>query len=414
MKTVPFFVVDRPISLKIIEGLNIPDGQKIGLMAHANTSANFRHAFRNYPRRRTVKMCDSAIFHEDRFNNNYDALFTRYTEMGADFGIIIDVLGNASATIRSAKLALRAYNQEKHKFTLVGVAQGNTIEQYLECYRALTELGFDHIAVGGLLQKRERSARYMNVRDKSLMEDVLKRIRDEFDPNWLFVLGCLHPSRLKLFKTLGVSGDYKGWIFEYEKRDESLEEGLKLLSSNHLAHAPARLKRSDECIALKQNLEQRELHLSQRNKARRKMFREKRKLQDFVAELHDIAIGRNISNSAVIQALTSRGLLNESEQKSICAVLNEANLPDCLGKRLRELSKNSRNATKDVRRAEKRLAKTNSLLLLNLANIIDVGVVTSQIKVLVRKLSSVLKSSEQDHRIKQVRKFIQDQILDVL
>jgi hypothetical protein len=414
MVMVPFFVVDRPISLQIIKGLKIPAGQKIGLMAHANTTENFRKAFRAYPRKQTIKMCDSAIFHEKRFENSYGELFKRYKQMGADYGVMIDVFGDPSATIKSAELALKAYDDEAHNFRLVGVAQGKTVDEYLKCYAALKTLGLDFIAVGGLLQKRERSARYMNVRDKSLMETVLKLIREEFNPDWLFVLGCLHPSRLKLFTELGVWGDYKGWIFEYEKRDESLKEGLIKLSNNHLAHAQTRFVKSAKCLDLQQTLERRERDLAARDNAENKMFKTKRQLQDFVKELHDIAVGRKAKSSRTLQGFTSRGLLNDSEQREIINVLKEASLPDDFNKTLKMLAGKSRKDTESLKQANKKLDKANVALLDNLDILIRSNSTPPEIKTLTRKLTAVLRKSEQAHRIKQVRCYIESEILKQL
>ena len=411
---IPFFVVDRPISLEIIKGLRIPRGHKIGLMAHANTSANFRRAFRAFPRKQTVKMCDSAIFHPNRFKNGYDGLFERYQEMGADYGVMIDVLGNAKATIKSAELALKAYNEDKHKFELVGVAQGKTVEEYLECYRKLREQGFNHIAVGGLLKKRERSARYMNVRDETLMEDVLKGIREEFDPEWLFVLGCLHPSRLNLFKELEVWGDYKGWIFEYEKRDESLAEGLNKLCNNHLAHASVRFLSSPRCVSLQQTSELRQRHLVARDYARKKMFKAKRQLQDFVKEMYDIVLGRKVKSPQVVQKFTSRGLLSGSDQKVIISILREASLPDDFNKRLTSLAKESRKSSDRFKRANKKVVKSNVALLEALDSLISSNSTPPEINKLARKLIVILKRSEQNHRIRQVRRYIEVEILEQL
>ena len=414
MVMVPFFVVDRPISLQIIKGLKIPQGQKIGLMAHANTTENFRKAFRAYPRRQTIKMCDSAIFHEKRFENSYGELFKRYKQMGADYGVMIDVFGDPSATIKSAELALKAYHDDPHNFRLVGVAQGKTVDEYLKCYATLKTLGLDFIAVGGLLQKRERSARYMNVRDKGLMETVLKLIREEFNPDWLFVLGCLHPSRLELFTELDVWGDYKGWIFEYKKRDESLKEALSKLSNNHLAHAHDRFVKSEECLVLKQALERRECDVAARDNARKKMFIAKRQLQDFIKEIHDIAVGRKAKSSRILQSLASRGLLNDSEQRQIINVLIEASLPDDFNKTLTTLAKKSRKDTESFKRADKKLEKANVALLNTLDVLFRSNSTPHEIKTFTRKLTVILRRSEQAHRIKQVRSYIESEILKQL
>ena len=53
---IPFFVADRPMSLRLLKGLPLQSypGVRIGIMAHANTTLNFQHTFRRYP-------CDSLV-----------------------------------------------------------------------------------------------------------------------------------------------------------------------------------------------------------------------------------------------------------------------------------------------------------------------------------------------------------------
>jgi hypothetical protein len=217
---IPFFVVDRPISLQIIQGVKVPNDRKIGLLAHANTSANFRRLFREYPSANVIKMCDSAIFHSNRDRTTYAELFSRYEEMGADYGVIMDVLRDPSNTLESAAEALKVYSKDQFSFELVGVAQGRNVEEFLTCYEGLVGMGYEHIAIGGLLHKHGDHAPYHSVKDEGLLKDVLSEVRSKFNPSWLFVLGCLHPSRLALFTDLRVWGDYKGWIFEYRTRDD--------------------------------------------------------------------------------------------------------------------------------------------------------------------------------------------------
>lgn len=229
---VPFFVVDRPISLHILSGLEIPPGKRIGLMARANTSQRFRQLFRDFPahgieHHQVVKMCDSAIFERERLR--YEELFSAYEQMGADYGVMIDAWQDALKTLESARRALEVYDPGRHHFRLVAVAQGRTVSDYLSSYEKLRRLGFRYIAVGGLLQKRERSARYSSVANERLMREVLIRIKSEHKPDWLFALGCLHPSRLPFFKELGVWADYKGWLFQYRKRDETVNLHLRQL-----------------------------------------------------------------------------------------------------------------------------------------------------------------------------------------
>jgi len=239
---IPFFVADRPASLSILKGVLLRHpNTRVGIMTHVFTSKNLHRIFAEFPfqpgllhedeklvrnesvlAESLVKMTDSGIFSKDGCTIDYDELFCRYEEIRTDYGIIIDVFRDAMATLKSAERALRAYDgkRKRRSFKLVAVAQGNNIEEYLECFRKLRE-NFEYIAIGGLLRKRENTARYVYVRNKDLLRTVLESIRKEFNPPWIFALGCYHPSRHQAFEHLGVWGsDYKGWIFQYQhKRD---------------------------------------------------------------------------------------------------------------------------------------------------------------------------------------------------
>jgi hypothetical protein len=209
MSIVPFFVADRPMSLRLLKGLplqNYPNA-RIGIMAHANTSLNFQHAFHEYPcdnfdycdavrgpcqhkddisdcpvRKyildHTVKMCDSGIFTREGATLNYQELFEAYVRMGVEYGIIIDVFRDPAATLESAKEALQVYESFKGQFNLVGVAQGTSEEEYVKNYEDLKALGYTYIAIGGLLRKVEKTARYAQVRDQNFMYNVLVLQRD--------------------------------------------------------------------------------------------------------------------------------------------------------------------------------------------------------------------------------------------
>jgi hypothetical protein len=154
----------------------------------------------------------------------YDTLFSTYEWMQAEYGVMLDVFKDRDATIRSAKDAMTKYGRRAWSFQLVGVAQGEQLDDYLRCYEQLLRLGFTHIAIGGLLKRRENTVRYVNVRDKRLLRDVLSAVRRRFNPEWLFVLGAFHPKRIPLFREYDVWGsDYKGWIFNYEKKDAVID-----------------------------------------------------------------------------------------------------------------------------------------------------------------------------------------------
>ena len=245
----PFFVVDRPISLEILRDVMLKHSSiKIGLMTHALTSTNFMRKFNKFPKdgfygdreeelsKNLIKMSDSGIFNKNGCNLTYEELFKRYEAIGVEYGIIIDVLKDSEKTIKSALKGLKIYKRDKYNFKLVAVAQGMDLDEYLKCYNKLQE-HFEYIAIGGLLKKIDNSARYVRVRDEKLMYNVLTIIKKDYSPDWLYALGCYHPSRHERFNEIGIWGsDYKGWIFNYTPRLEVLLELNKELKNYELNH----------------------------------------------------------------------------------------------------------------------------------------------------------------------------------
>ncbi len=252
---IPFFVVDRPVSLEILKGvfLEFPD-LKFGLMTHANVSTNFIQIFKEFPHKTSlkyldnegheinedtlnkqlknniIKMADSGAFQKNGSIKPYQQLFNTYLSLGVHFGIINDVLHDMNATIESAKEAIDIYDKlELHdRFNLIGVAQGKTTEEYVKCYSQLLDLGYEYIAIGGLL-KRNGNSNYVQVKSEKFLKDVVTAIQNEFSPEWLFVLGVYNPRRHALLNELGVWGaDYKGWLFHYDEYySRSIQEFLR-------------------------------------------------------------------------------------------------------------------------------------------------------------------------------------------
>lgn len=219
-------------------------------MTHANTHPNFRLVFKNFPcvspeacpviggkpcafnrdlsrcekgqtlKARTTTICDSGVFtKEGQKNSDYRELFKIYRQLGVQYGVIIDVLKDANATLASARRGKQAFDAEEWPFELIGVAQGKSVREYVSCYQSLKKLGYNYIAVGGMLRKKFKSARYVQIREEGLLREVLKEIRKTDPEGWLFALGCYSPRRHSIFVSVGVAGaDYKGWIFQYKGR----------------------------------------------------------------------------------------------------------------------------------------------------------------------------------------------------
>jgi hypothetical protein len=172
-------------------------------------------------------MCDSGMFQKRGCQLRYEELFSIYENMKPVYGVIIDYLKQKDKTIRSAKEAYELHAKGDYSFELVGVAQGTTAKEYVECYRELKNIGYSHIAVGGLLRKAKNSARFVMVHSEQLLDEVFSSLRDDYPNEWLFALGCYRLKRHEFLSKMGIFGsDYKGWIFNYDvgrgKKDATL------------------------------------------------------------------------------------------------------------------------------------------------------------------------------------------------
>jgi len=216
-------------------------------MTHANTSAGFRQLFGRYPcvcpsscaiiggnpcphdsdvnkclfgrnlKKSTLSICDSGVFQKKGCEfKSYEELFRIYEGLGVQYGVIMDSPKEKEVTLETAQKAIDEYRTSERKFKIIGVAQGKSLDEYIQCYTQLKSMGYDHIAVGGMLQRKIKSARYVMVRDEKLMRDSLASIRRRDPHGWLFALGCYSPQRHHVFLENSLFGsDYKGWIFQY-------------------------------------------------------------------------------------------------------------------------------------------------------------------------------------------------------
>lgn len=213
---IPIFVVDRPASLRILSELDVKR-HKFGILSHPYTSENFKKFFHDF--RCDVKVSDSGIYQGDTLG--YAELFAEYQKMGADYGIIKDYYRDRRKTRESALNGLLIYKKlgyEKH-FKLIGVAQGNSVAEYLQSYREQRNMGYKIVAIGGLLETMPPEIKIAAIRARSnvLVENVLDAIRREYPRDRLFPLGVFTKRRFDLFQKYNVwVSDYKGWIFRYD------------------------------------------------------------------------------------------------------------------------------------------------------------------------------------------------------
>jgi parallel beta-helix repeat protein len=176
---------------------------------------------------------DYNTYFKNGNNMSYHDLFEKYKKLRVEFGIIKDVIHDKDSTLESAMEAIEIYesNDYPEAFKLVGVAQGKSVEDYVACYEKLSDMGYEYIAIGGLL-KRNANTNYVRVRCETFLKKVLEAINKEFNPKWLFVLGAYHPKRHELLESFNVWGsDYKGWLYCY---DESYGNSIRELSAQDI------------------------------------------------------------------------------------------------------------------------------------------------------------------------------------
>ena len=251
--------MDRPNALRLLLRASARCPASLGIMTHARVSARFamdlarlQRVRGGWPKGNLHLIADSGAFARNSTPLDETALFDRYERIGVDYGVVNDVLRDCSRTLVNSARAMRVYTRKRRSFKLLGVAQGRSLEEYLECYQKLLRLGFQYIAVGGLLHKKPRSVRFTQVESGRRMRRVILGIKDEFHPSWLYILGAYHPRRHTLFQGWQVWGsDYKGWLLRYP----SVFDGFKALSQivrtrNLSARSLSPIREAERCLRI--------------------------------------------------------------------------------------------------------------------------------------------------------------------
>lgn len=444
MMTIPFFVADRPMSLRLLKGLPLREhsGVLIGIMAHANTTANFRRAFHEYPcdnldycdavggpclhqddqsqcavrqyiLAHTVKMCDSGIFTREGATLTHDQLFDLYAHMDVDYGIMIDVFQNAQATLESAKEALQAYKPYKSRFKLVGVAHGDSADSYLACYEVLKRMGFEYIAIGGLLRRRVNTVRFPYVGDEDLMLQVLRELRRRYPGDWLFALGCLHPTRLQDFMDLGVWADYKGWIFQYEKRNKTLVSYLEEFAVDHVSQI-GNEETVEQLASLRRLIVQHGEKIARHDTLNQQLIDGRRTLRALLNSLLGELETHELEMVNQFKFITTHTLLDGTEEKIVKDALRACDMHDSkISKQILDNVQKNRKLRTQIKRVEgqlDRIAGSIAELTEQMHNIRA----SAPMHKPCERIVQLIQSTERDHRFEQVRSKISSAILTPL
>lgn len=227
---IPVFVLDRPVSLRILERLK-DYKEKFGILAHVYTSDNFKNKFASFDLTE-FKIGDSGIYQKNTMN--YDELFEEYEKMNVKYGIIKDFYRDPKRTFESAEIAKKYHRKGNYHFNLMGVAQGNTVAEYVKSYQQQRTL-FDNVAIGGLLDKIDNHVRMVRVKSDVFLDNVLHSIRILHPTDNLFPLGVFNKKRINMFERENIwASDYKGWIFRYDinqshKNNDRMDQTVKNL-----------------------------------------------------------------------------------------------------------------------------------------------------------------------------------------
>ncbi len=228
----PVVVADRPNHLRIIQRALRDTDRRLGIMTHPYINESVEELFHDWPadlREQTVLISDNGAFKsEGRLSTS--ELFDWYDELDVDYGLVPDEIGDPHRTDELAWTFANRYMEGDYDWLPVAVAHGDSPAEYRQAYHRHRTLGYDHGALGGLLEMAgDRSGGHANGR--SDLWDVVHEVA-AFSPNgWVFALGAGHRERHPRFDSLDLAGaDGKGWLFRYsssKRREEELAAYLR-------------------------------------------------------------------------------------------------------------------------------------------------------------------------------------------
>ncbi len=113
-----------------------------------------------------------------------------------------DRLGRMRLTTRNAEVFLATCRQQKYRFVPLGVIQGIDIDSYVKCVHAYLDMGYQHIALGGLVPKGDAEIREICCAARAAIQS---RTRTAQQNVWLHLFGILRPKIQSSFRLMGVS-----------------------------------------------------------------------------------------------------------------------------------------------------------------------------------------------------------------
>ena len=145
---------------------------------------------------------------------------TIYEKLGFDYGVSVDHLAmdyilikdkvtgkrkrrflseeekknRVKITVRNAAKFLAFCKENKCNFVPIGVAQGYDTTTYVESVNALINMGYEYLAIGGLVQY-----------NSEFILNLLKELQPFIEERKVHLFGILRPRYLKTFEEMGIS-----------------------------------------------------------------------------------------------------------------------------------------------------------------------------------------------------------------
>jgi len=101
-------------------------------------------------------------------------------------------------TQANAATFITVHRSRGAKFIPVGVIQGITVPDYVTAINDYCDMGYEHIALGGLVPKSDTEV-------KTIVESVTMALKRSNRRPWLHLFGIYRPLLQELFKNLGIS-----------------------------------------------------------------------------------------------------------------------------------------------------------------------------------------------------------------
>ena len=105
-------------------------------------------------------------------------------------------------TARNAERFLAAKRQHRYRFVPFGVIQGLDVKSYVKYVHEYIDMGYQHIALGGLVPKADSEILSICCAVRAAIQS---RTRTEKENVWLHLFGILRPKVQPLFRLLGAS-----------------------------------------------------------------------------------------------------------------------------------------------------------------------------------------------------------------